>query len=127
MDIQKYVDSFIQQINADCEKELVGVREKAFREKINPFNQEIERSKVESIQKLNSWLVSEREKLTAIYNKSCQDLQAKYDNDKKIIEETAEKRKDENAKAVLATECYAITSKRDKAIAKLNSIKDIKE
>lgn len=127
MELSKQIQSFIQQVKAEEQKELSLVRDRVMREKIIPFNQEIDKVKAESISKLNQLFDQEKMVLTKQYNDNLVALQKKYDNDKQIINETAEKKKAENANAVIATETYEIANRYDNAIAKLNSISEIKE
>ena len=127
MELSKQIQSFIQQVKAEEQRELSALKERIMREKIIPFNQEIDKVKAESISKLNQLFDQEKMALTKQYNDNLVALQKKYDNDKQIINETAEKKKAENANAVIATETYEITNRYDNAIAKLNSISEIKE
>ena len=127
MELSKQIQSFIQQVKAEEQRELSVLKERIMREKIIPFNQEIDKVKAESIMKLNQLFEQEKACLTKQYNDNLIALQKKYDNDKQIINETAENKKTENANAVIATETYEITNRYDNAIAKLNSISEIKE
>ena len=122
MELNRYIQSTIQQIKAEQEREISTIRDKVTREKIVPFNQEIDRDKSQSIAMLDKWLSDQKMALTGTYNESLAKLQAKYNEDKKIVEETAEKKKIENANAVIETAIYEIKSKCEETIAKLNAI-----
>jgi hypothetical protein len=124
MEISKHIQSFIQLIKAEEQREVAVVKDKVTREKIVPFNQEIDRKKQESIELLNKWFDEQKSIETGAFNDRLAKLQAKYNEDKNIIEDTAEKKKLDNANAVLATATYEITTKCEKYIAKLNSMEE---
>lgn len=121
MDIIKHLENAKAQIKAEADRECAIVIEKAKREKIIPFNQDIDKDKAETIAKLNQAQMEEKAKITETYNLSLVKLQEKYDGDRKIIVDLAEKKKADNESAVLATETYPITKDCDKAIAKLDA------
>lgn len=116
MDIKKYVQSAIQQIEQEAERELQAVKDKVVREKAVPFNQEIDqaRAKAESelAQKLNA-------NITA--------LQTQFAKDKQALVDIGEKKKAEYLNSLLASETYPITSERDKAVSKLKALIETKE
>ena len=124
MEISKHIQSFIQLIKAEEQREVAVVKDKVTREKIVPFNQEIDRKKQESIELLNKWFDEQKSIETGAFNDRLAKLQAKYNEDKQIIEQTAEKKKTDNANAVIETAIYEIKSKCEKYIAKLNSIEE---
>ena len=122
MELSNQIQSFIQQVKDSEQRELLVAKERIMREKIIPFNQEIDKIKAESIDKLSRLFDQEKMTLTKQYNDNLIALQQKFDVDKQIINDTAEKKKTENENAVMATETYEITNRYKKAIAKLNSI-----
>ena len=122
MEISKHIQNAIANIKSEEQREISLVKDRVMREKIIPFNQEIDKVKAESIAKLNELFEQEKAKLTGQFNENLVALQKKFESDKQIINETAEKKKADNANAVIATATYEITSRCEKAIAKLNSI-----
>ena len=124
MELNRYIQSAIQQINAEQEREISTIRDKVTREKIVPFNQEVDHKKAVAVQKLNEWFEEQKSIETGAFNDRLAKLQAKYNEDKKFIEEKAEKEKQDNANAVIEMAIYEIRSKCEKTIAKLNAIEE---
>lgn len=117
MDIKTILQSTISQIKASEEREIQLVKDRVNREKIIPFNQEIDQSRTKAEQEL-----------LAQHNARVQASQEQYQSEKKCLFEAGEKKKQDFLNSTMATETYAITSKADKAIAKLTAqIEEIKE
>ena len=117
MAIKAYLEQVIKNLEAEKEREVAVIKERVTREKILPYNQEADKSRDLAIAELQQTM---NEDITA--------RQAKFAKEKQAIVEENEKRKENNANAVLATETYEVTGKYDKAIAKLNEqIADLKE
>lgn len=117
MSIKAHLEQTVKNLEAEKEREVAIIKEKTTREKIIPYNQEADKGRDLAIAELQSNL---NEDITA--------RQAKFAKEKQEIVEENEKRKENNANAVLATETYTITVKYDKAISKLNEqIAELKE
>lgn len=117
MAIKAYLEQTIRSLEAEKEREVAVIKERVTREKILPFNQEQDILRDKAIAELQQNM---NEDITA--------RQAQFAKEKQAIVEENEKRKENNANAVLATETYEVTGKYDKAIAKLNDqISDLKE
>ena len=107
----------IAEIKAVEQSQVAMIKEKVMREKIVPFNQEIDQARVKAEAELAQNL-----------QKAISALQEQFAIEKKALYDAGEKKKAENLNSVLATETYAITTECEKAIAKLNNqIKDLKE
>lgn len=97
--------------NLEAEKNSVAAvaKDKAMKEKIVPFNQEIDKARDNAIaekqQALNATILAHQEQ---------------FAKEKKEMYEAAEKKKSDNASAVIASETYAVTVEYDKIIAQLN-------
>lgn len=117
MSIKLHLEQAVKNLEAEKQREEAIVKEKAMREKIAPYNQEADSMRDKAIVELQQNM---NEDITA--------RQAKFAKEKQEIVEENEKRKENNANAVLATETYTITVKYNKAIAKLNEqIAELKE
>ena len=117
MDIIKHLTNAKIQIKAEEEREIALVKDRIMREKIAPFNQEIDQARIKAEAELSTELNSQ---ITA--------LQQDFANKKQALFEAGEKKKAEHLNSIMATETYAITSKADKAIAKIDAqIKELEE
>lgn len=117
MAIKTHLEQAIKNLEAEKEREVAIIKERVTREKILPYNQEADKGRDLAIAELQQNM---NEDITA--------RQSKFAKEKQAIVDENEKRKENNANAVLATETYEVTGKYDKAIAKLNEqITDLKE
>lgn len=117
MSIKAHLEQAVKSLEAEKEREVAIVKDKATREKIVPYNQEADKGRDLAIAELQASL---NEDITA--------RQAKFAKEKKEIFDENEKRKENNANAVLATETFSVSVEYDKAIAKLNEqIAELKE
>ena len=117
MSIKSHLEQVIKNLEAEKEREVAIIKEKTTREKIMPYNQEADKGRDLAIAELQSNL---NEDITA--------RQTQFTKEKQSIVEENEKRKENNANAVLATETYSVTIKYDKAIAKINEqLSELKE
>ena len=117
MSIKAHLEQTIKALEVEREKEVAIIRERVIREAINPFNQEMDIARDKAIaekqQQLNATIVAHQEK---------------FAKEKQEIFEAAEKKKAENATAVITTEAYTVTVKYDKAISKLKEqIEELKD
>ena len=117
MSIKMHLEQAVKSLEAEREKEVSIIKDRATREKIVPYNQEAD--------KLRDLAVAE---LQQNLNDDIAARQSRFAEEKKAIFDENEKRKESNANAVLATETYSVTVKYDKAIAKLHEqIEDLKD
>lgn len=117
MSIKAHLEQAVKNLETEKENEVRIVKERVTREKIVPYNQEADKGRDLAIAELHQNM---NEDITA--------RQAQFAKEKQAIVDENEKRKENNANAVLATETYEVTGKYDKAIAKLNEqIEDLKE
>lgn len=105
MAIKDHLEQAVRNLEAEKEREVNIIKEKATREKIVPYNQDADKGRDLAIAELEQGL-----------NEDIAKRQAKFAEDKKAIVEENEKRKNNNATAVIASETYTVTCKYDKAI-----------
>lgn len=117
MSIKAHLEQAVKGLENEKEREVAIIKEKVTREKIVPYNQEADKLRDEAIAELQQNL-----------NNDIALRQAQFGKERQAIIDENEKRKENNANAVLATETYEVTGKYDKAISKLNEqIADLKE
>lgn len=117
MDIIKHLTNAKIQIKAEMEREIALVKDRVMREKIAPFNQEIDQARIKA-----------EAELSAELNCSITALQQDYANKKKALFEAGEKKKAEHLKNIMDIETSAITSKVNMAIAEIDAqIKKLEE
>jgi hypothetical protein len=108
MSIQAHLEQTIKNLEIEKEREVAIIKERVTREKIVPYNQEADKGRDLAIAELQQNM-----------NDDIAARQAQFAKEKQAIFEENEKRKENNANAVLATETYPITGKYDKEIAYL--------
>ena len=108
MAIKTYLEQTVKSLEAEKEREISAVKDKVTREKIVPYNQDIDVSREKAIAELQSNLNS---KVVA--------LQEQFAKDRQMLIEAGEKKKQENASLVIATETSAVSIAYDTAICKL--------
>jgi hypothetical protein len=107
----------IAEIRATEQRQIATVKERVMREKIVPFNQEIDQARA----KAEAELAQSLQKNIAM-------LQEQYALEKKALYDAGEKKKSDNLASVLATETYAISAECQNAIGKLTKqVNDLKE
>lgn len=117
MSIKVQLEQAIRGLEAEKQTIANTTKEKVTREKIVPFNQEIDKARDGAI----------AEKQQAL-NASILALQERFAKEKQEIFEAGEKKKADNATSVITAEVYAVTVEYDKNIAKLNDqIANLKE
>jgi hypothetical protein len=117
MSIKSNLEQTIKNLEAEKAREVAVIKERVAREKIIPYNQEADKGRDLAIAELQTNL-----------NEDIATRQARFAKERQAIIDENEKRKENNANSVLASETYTITGKYDKAIAKLNEqIADLKE
>lgn len=117
MSIKANLEQVIKALEAERAREVAIVKERVTREKIVPYNQEIDVARDKAI--------AEKQQLL---NASIVALQETFAKEKTEIMEAAEKKKAENATSVITTEAYTVTLAYDKAITRLNEqISELKD
>ena len=115
--IKTYLEETLRKIESDKARAIASVKEKVTRELIIPFNAEIDKSRDAAIAQKQAEM-----------NSNIASLQENFAKERQAYIEAAEKKKQENCTAVIATETAVITAEYDKHIAKLVAqIKEIKE
>lgn len=109
MSIKVHLEQAVKSLEAEKQTVVNAVKEKVTREKILPYNQEIDVARDKAIAEkqanLNATIVAHQER---------------FAKEKQEIITAAENKKAENANAVITTETYTATVEYDKAISKLN-------
>lgn len=115
--IKTYLEEAIKKLEGEKAREIAVAKEKAMREKIVPFNVEIDKARDAAIlQKQN-----EMSAQIAAHQEA-------FAKEKQSYIDAAEKKKAENADAVIASETAVISAEYDRHIAKLNAqIQEVKE
>lgn len=117
MSIKIHLEQAIKSLEAEREREVAVIKERVTREKILPFNKEMDIARDKAIaekqQALNATIVAHQEQ---------------FAKEKQEIIDAGEKKKADNATSVIATETYSVTVKYDKAITALqNQIEKLEE
>ena len=108
MSIKAHLETAVKALEAEREREVAIVKERVTREKILPFNQEMDLARDKAI-------AEKQQELT----KSITAYQEKFAKEREEIIAAGEKKKAENANAVITTEAYTVTVNYDKAISQL--------
>ena len=117
MSIKVNFESLIKNLERERDNEVALIKDRATKEIIVPFNQEIDVARDKAI-------AEKQQELSA----NIMVLQEKFAKERQQIIEAAEKKKTDNANSVLATETYTVTGKYDKEITYLKErIAELKE
>lgn len=117
MVIKQYLEQAIRGIESEKERAINVAKEKVTREKVIPYNNEINISRDNAIKELTETL-----------NKNIADLQQKYAIDKQALIDIGEKKKTEFANSVIEAEISVVSLTCDQAISELKAqIEKIKE
>ena len=108
MSIEKHLEQVINSLEAERNTVINATKDKVMREKIAPYNQEIDNA-------LACAIMEKQSALTA----NIATLQENFAAEKKQMAEAAERKKAENASAVITAETYAVTVEYDKEISYL--------
>jgi metal-dependent hydrolase (beta-lactamase superfamily II) len=108
MSIKSNYEQIIKNLEAEREREVASIKDKVMREKIVPFNQEMDIARDKAVAEKQQEL-----------NNDVAAMQEKFTKEKQEIFAAAEKKKADNAASVLATETYVVTGKYDKEISNL--------
>ena len=108
MSIRTHLETAVKALEAEREREVAVIKDKVTREKIVPFNRDLDVSRDKAIAEKQATL-----------NATITAHQEQFAKERQQIIEAAEKKKAENATAVVTAEAYTVTVEYDKAIAKL--------
>ena len=115
--IKQHLEEAIKKIEIDRDREANEVRNRVLREKIAPYNAEVDRLRDEAI-------ASKKSALDA----NILEKQETFAAERKSIIDAAEKKKTDNANAVITAEVAVCTAEYDRHINKLRQqISDVKE
>lgn len=115
--IREHLEGAIRNIEAEKARALATCKERITREKIIPFNAEIDKSREMAIAELTNTL-----------NAEIAALQQKFAQDKQKLVEAGEHKKAEHANTVVSTETSILAVTYDTALAQLRKqIEEIKE
>jgi hypothetical protein len=122
MDINKYIESMIEQIKSDSEKELMVAKQRAAVEKIAPEFAKIDQKKGESLVALDEWLQQQKNNARIEYDEKIARLDAKYIEDKNSIDVAAQNEKEKIESTIIAMETCEIVRQTNDAVAKLSAL-----
>ena len=115
--IKTHLEEAVRKIENEKAREIAIVKDKVTREKIVPFNMEIDKARDAAILQKQSEM---SEHIAA--------HQEAFAKEKQSYIDAAEKKKADNAEAVITSETAVVVAEYDRHIAKLNAqIQEIKE
>lgn len=115
--IKAYLEQAIRSIEMEKEKTVNAVKDRIMREKIVPFNADLDASRAKALSTLDEEL-----------NAKVVELKKEYEAKKQELIALGEEKKKANAESIFATELAVLTVDYDSAIAKLTAqIAEIKE
>ena len=108
MAIKVYLEEVIKRLQVEREKAIAAVKERVTREKIVPFNIEMDKSRDSAIAQRNEEL-----------NAKIKELQEAFAIERQSFIDSAEKKKGEHSQAVIETEIAIVVAEYDKHINRL--------
>ncbi len=109
--IKQILERAIADIEAQKAREVSAIKERVMREKIVPYNNEINQSRDKAISELNTQL-----------NSNIAELQKKFSDSKQSLIDAGEKKKTDFAEVTIATETAIVAESYDKSISKLRDM-----
>lgn len=106
--LRPYFEELIRKIEMEKEKETAPIKDRIIREKINPYNADIDTSRAKALAETDNK-----------YNVQIAELKKKCEEEKQQLIRLGEDNKRANMERVFATDLAVITNKYDKEIAKL--------
>lgn len=106
--LKSIIEEAIAKMQAEKAQKVAVVKDKITREKIAPYNAQIEQARAVDLQKLDSELAT---KIT--------EIKTEYEARKQAVIKRVDEEKQKNAEAMLATEIAVVAVDYDNAIAKL--------
>ena len=115
--VKAYLEQAIKSIEAEKEQQIAVIKDRIMREKIMPFNAEIDTFRAKALTEIDNEL-----------NQKIAVLKQEYEVKKQELVKLGEEKKKANADSVLASELAVVSVKYDNHIAKLTAqIAEIKE
>lgn len=115
--IKTYFEELVRKLEAEKERKINEVKDRVMREKIVPYNADIDNSRAKALTEIDNEL-----------NAKIAEIKTVYETKKQELVKLAEENKKANADTVLASELARVTVDLDAHIAKLNAqIAEIKE
>lgn len=115
--MKSILEQAIRSIEAKRDNEVAIIKDRITREKIAPYNADIDTSRAKALTEIDNEL-----------NVKIAELKTEYETKKQELVRLAEENKKANAETVLASELAVVTVKYDGEIAKLKAqIAEIKE
>lgn len=115
--IKAYLEQAVKSIEAEKEKQVSIVKDRVVREKIAPYNAEVDNYRAKALTEIDNELATK-----------IAELKATYEAKKAELINLGEEKKKANADSVLAAELAVVTVEFDAHIAKLTAqIAEIKE
>lgn len=108
--IKPYFEELIKKIEMEKERETAPIKDRLIREKINPYNADIDNSRAKALAETDNK-----------YNAQIAELKKKCEAEKQELIKLGEDNKKANMETVFAAELAVFTAKYDKEIAKLKA------
>lgn len=115
--IKVYLEQAIKSILADKEKKISEIKDRVMREKIVPFNSEVDKYRAKALSEIDMEC-----------NSKISEIKQEYEKRKQELVTLGENKKKENYETLLASEISVVSIEYDEAVSKLNAqISEIKE
>jgi hypothetical protein len=115
--IKSHIEEAVRRIEAEKNQAIASAKERVTREKVLPYNAEVDRMMAEAIAAKQNTM-----------NGAIKSLQEDFAEEKRSIIEAAEKNKADNANCVINAEVSLVSAEYDRNIEKLKKqIEDLKE
>ena len=111
MEIKTIIAQAVAQVEQEKQRQISLSKEKVIREKVVPFNNEVDRARNKALEELTNKL-----------NADILALRTAFENEKKMLEEAGEKRKAEFQREAVETEIAIINSNATTAKAGLEKL-----
>ena len=116
------LEATIKNYETEKAQKIASVKEKATREKIVPFNAEIDNYRAKAINELNNELATKINEINAEASAKVTELRKEYEQKKNELVTLGEEKKRTSADTVIATETAAVSVEYDGFISELNAI-----
>lgn len=111
MSIRQHFETALRGAEQERERAIAMAKERAMREKVIPYNAEIDNARTDAINAI-----------TANLNKEIANLQEKFNLEKQSIIEASEKKKSDFATTTIEAEASIVAVQYDTAIKSLNKL-----
>ena len=116
------LETTIKSYESEKAQKIAAVKERATREKIVPFNTEIDNYRAKAINELNNELNAKITEINSEASAKIAELRKGYEAKKNELVSMGEEKKRTNAETVIATETAAVSVEYDEFISELNAI-----